>query len=186
MRNNTGVLYGLPINNIQVWKKIRKNGLDSHFPLDDPSILFQVRHSGDPILTALTITEKVGSLNFGMRSDRKYTIGILGILVSLSVLTCSICLFKSHAKEFNFLLEKSPEAIYKESLARQQRQQKYLEHIETREDSNEEEKFDNNMMVGRLDDQTSTSQTSSRSSKSLLRPTDPACMKRTHRHIDPV
>jgi hypothetical protein len=49
-----------------------------------PSLTFEIRHSGDPLLLALNLTPD-GKLNFGQKSEEQLAAGIIGLVISLFI-----------------------------------------------------------------------------------------------------
>ena len=67
-----------------------KTEYGSHFPMNYEPMTFKVRHSGDPLLAALNITPRKGSLDFGESSKKTMHSGLIFLVISIGlfVLDC--------------------------------------------------------------------------------------------------
>lgn len=74
------IKYGNKVNDIQSFEKhffSPKTNFSSHWPMDYSPMTISVRHSGDPLLAALNLTPKRGSLDFGEKSGTSMQQGIM-------------------------------------------------------------------------------------------------------------
>ena len=59
-----------------------------------------MRHSGDPLLAALNLSNTPGYLNFGMSAAEERFAGFMFLIISLSILTVILYKFKSACPEY--------------------------------------------------------------------------------------
>jgi hypothetical protein len=67
---NNMIKYDTKVNGLQGYKKHffgdkHKENISDYFPMDFQPMTLRVRHSGDPLLSALNITPNKGTLDFG-------------------------------------------------------------------------------------------------------------------------
>lgn len=80
--------YPTHINNLQIWEKLmldKTRPVSMFFPMNYPTLEFQVRHSSDPLMLALNITPEKGSFDFGLNSSEQLVSGIFGLCASVFI-----------------------------------------------------------------------------------------------------